>query len=188
MTDALNEVAAILQTNAKNAPTRLINMKLGPVCGRCGGSGNYSFNMVDGSRCYGCNGHGVTMPKSPSEWAETKARAAEAASDGTLKTYIEVLAARQRSKNGFDRAMAAWKAMDVLNGYGKNWRDLVRNESQAAKDCRRRNAIGVRLVEKLQALDKGAKTDWISYDKALTEGLAEIEAAKAELQNMTPAA
>jgi hypothetical protein len=127
------------------------------------------------------------MPKSPSDWAETKARAAEAVSDGSLKAYLEVLAAQQRSKNGLARALAAWKAMDVLNGYGKNWQDLVRNESQAAKDCIRRNAIGVRLVDKLRALDKGAKTDWIAYDKALAEGLAEIEAAKAELQT-SPAA
>ena len=26
------------------------------VCSRCGGSGQYSFNQIDGSRCYGCNG------------------------------------------------------------------------------------------------------------------------------------
>lgn len=28
------------------------------ACSRCGGSGQYSFNMMDGSRCYGCNGTG----------------------------------------------------------------------------------------------------------------------------------
>jgi len=26
------------------------------VCSRCGGSGQYSFNQIDGSRCYGCGG------------------------------------------------------------------------------------------------------------------------------------
>ena len=28
------------------------------VCGRCGGSGEYSWNATDGSMCYGCNGTG----------------------------------------------------------------------------------------------------------------------------------
>jgi len=26
------------------------------TCSRCGGSGQYSYNQIDGSRCYGCNG------------------------------------------------------------------------------------------------------------------------------------
>jgi hypothetical protein len=28
------------------------------TCGRCGGSGEYSFNHMDGTRCYGCGGTG----------------------------------------------------------------------------------------------------------------------------------
>lgn len=32
-------------------------------CTRCGGSGRYSFNQVDGDRCYGCGGKGVTLTK-----------------------------------------------------------------------------------------------------------------------------
>jgi hypothetical protein len=28
------------------------------TCGRCGGTGNHSFNSLDGSRCYGCSGSG----------------------------------------------------------------------------------------------------------------------------------
>lgn len=33
------------------------------VCGRCGGSGHYSYNQLDGSRCYGCNGKGERLTK-----------------------------------------------------------------------------------------------------------------------------
>lgn len=33
------------------------------VCGRCGGCGEYSFNQMDGSRCYGCGGHGIKLTK-----------------------------------------------------------------------------------------------------------------------------
>lgn len=32
-------------------------------CGRCGGTGRYSFNSVDGSRCYGCGGSGEKLTK-----------------------------------------------------------------------------------------------------------------------------
>ncbi len=28
-------------------------------CPRCGGSGHYSYNQMDGTRCYGCNGTGI---------------------------------------------------------------------------------------------------------------------------------
>lgn len=28
------------------------------TCSRCGGTGNYSFNIMHGSRCYGCGGAG----------------------------------------------------------------------------------------------------------------------------------
>lgn len=28
------------------------------VCSRCGGSGNHSYNPIDGSTCFGCNGLG----------------------------------------------------------------------------------------------------------------------------------
>lgn len=33
------------------------------TCTRCGGSGKYSFNMMDGTRCYGCNGSGYMLTK-----------------------------------------------------------------------------------------------------------------------------
>lgn len=33
------------------------------TCGRCGGTGHYSFNLIDGTRCYGCNGKGWKLTK-----------------------------------------------------------------------------------------------------------------------------
>lgn len=32
------------------------------TCGRCGGTGNYSYNQMDGTRCYGCGGSGKKLP------------------------------------------------------------------------------------------------------------------------------
>ena len=36
-------------------------MKTKQVCRRCGGSGSFSFNLKDGTVCYGCNGSGFQM-------------------------------------------------------------------------------------------------------------------------------
>ena len=36
-------------------------VKVKGVCPRCGGSGHYSYNQMDGTRCYGCNGSGVAI-------------------------------------------------------------------------------------------------------------------------------
>ena len=38
-------------------------VKVKGTCPRCGGSGHYSYNQVDGTRCYGCNGSGVSIQK-----------------------------------------------------------------------------------------------------------------------------
>lgn len=38
-------------------------VKVKSTCPRCGGSGHYSYNQVDGTRCYGCNGSGVSIQK-----------------------------------------------------------------------------------------------------------------------------
>ena len=36
-------------------------VKVKGVCPRCGGSGHYSYNQMDGTRCYGCNGSGTAI-------------------------------------------------------------------------------------------------------------------------------
>ncbi len=33
------------------------------TCGRCGGTGHYSYNQIEGSRCFGCRGKGTVLTK-----------------------------------------------------------------------------------------------------------------------------
>lgn len=33
------------------------------TCGRCAGTGKFSYNQIDGDRCYGCQGAGVRLTK-----------------------------------------------------------------------------------------------------------------------------
>lgn len=37
------------------------------VCGRCAGTGKHSFNLRDGSMCYGCSGYGTRLTKRGAE-------------------------------------------------------------------------------------------------------------------------
>lgn len=48
-----------------NAPAKITGKDLfeTQACSRCGGGGEYSWNSMDGSRCYGCNGRGWTYSK-----------------------------------------------------------------------------------------------------------------------------
>ena len=36
-------------------------IKVKGTCSRCGGSGHYSYNQLDGTRCYGCGGSGIAV-------------------------------------------------------------------------------------------------------------------------------
>ena len=38
-------------------------IKVKGICPRCSGSGHYSYNQMDGTRCYGCGGRGTTTMK-----------------------------------------------------------------------------------------------------------------------------
>lgn len=52
----------IISEPFKNEKGRLY-VKVKGACPRCGGSGNYSYNPKDGTRCFGCNGTGIAVQK-----------------------------------------------------------------------------------------------------------------------------
>lgn len=52
----------ILGEPFENEKGRLF-VKVKGACPRCGGSGHYSYNQMDGTRCYGCNGSGISIQK-----------------------------------------------------------------------------------------------------------------------------
>jgi len=62
------------------------------TCGRCGGTGHYSYNSMHGTVCYGCSGHKRTLSK-----AGAKARAAvEAFKKEHFSAPVEALVAGDR--------------------------------------------------------------------------------------------
>lgn len=48
-------------------------VKVKGACPRCGGSGHYSYNSMDGTMCYGCRGSGILVTSV--RWYSDKERA-----------------------------------------------------------------------------------------------------------------
>lgn len=90
---------------------RLIALGHETVCGRCCGSGHYSYNAMYGTTCFGCGGAGKVATKLTPELLE---RVRGQVANGELTPYLDRLratAAAKRKVAGFmDRLMAAWKA------------------------------------------------------------------------------
>ena len=78
-------------------------VKVKGVCPRCGGSGHYSYNQMDGTRCYGCNGSGTAIL--------------------TVRAYSEKEYNRMQTAN--DRARAKREAEKEVKA-----RDLVENAAK----------------------------------------------------------
>lgn len=55
------------------------------TCTRCGGTGHYSYNAIDGSRCYGCSGEGkVIRPGAAAKAAAAYAEALRGEKEATI--------------------------------------------------------------------------------------------------------
>ena len=78
-------------------------VKVKGVCPRCGGSGHYSYNEMDGTRCYGCNGSGISIQK---------VRAY------TEKEYTRMQAANERARAKREAEKEA-KARDLVENAAK---------------------------------------------------------------------
>lgn len=182
----LADVATVLQTTPKNLPRRVANLKLGDDCNRCLGSGHYSYNQTDGSKCYGCAGLGQTFPKNLDA---LKGRALECVASGTLAKYQEDLRAMAVTKGACDRVHAAWSKVEALNGANKV--RYPESELPQYADMQRRNSVCFHACERVDMAFKGYSTLYngrrkppappLERERVLNEALAEIEAVHQEL-------
>ena len=78
-------------------------VKVKGVCPRCGGSGHYSYNQMDGTRCYGCNGSGISIQKGRAY---------------TEKEYTRMQAANERARDKREAEKEA-KARDLVENAAK---------------------------------------------------------------------
>lgn len=109
------------------------------TCTRCGGSGNYSFNLIRGTVCFGCNGAGSIMVD-PVKHARAQAakKARDAKSEAQMERRMEIVKRIQAEMNekygpfpmtekgAYDLMVAVQRA----NG-GKTIGDMVQAELNA---------------------------------------------------------
>lgn len=99
---------------------RLDALGMAETCGRCGGSGRYSFNCVDGDRCYGCAGWRVSAPRriTDSFIAEVTAKVAA----GGLDAYLARIRRIADAKKAIE-PLDVWIAGKTAVGtrYNKKW-------------------------------------------------------------------
>lgn len=83
------------------------------TCSRCGGSGQYSYNQIDGSRCYGCNGDKIQHTK--------RGKAAKLFYVESLKLMPENIKVGQRIDNGCGKyTVAEIVGVEQSGAYIKN--------------------------------------------------------------------
>lgn len=171
------ELASILKTNEKNAPTRAVKMRLSPACSRCLGSGQYSFNGTH-STCYRCSGGGadpVTLKNIDSVIDNARA----AAEDGRLEGYVEAIRAAAEVKKNHELIFSAWKASVANKGCPHHCK---RDEECAPHElaCRQAN---FRIAEAYKAYSalQNKKGHEIEKRDALRRFFETIEATNKEL-------
>lgn len=173
------QIAQILKTTVEKLPSRVGGLNLGETCSRCGGSGQYSFNPIDGTRCFKCGGSGQLMPTTKKGLNELLRNAEKCATNGTLDAYLEKLRKDAQAKKAQDTALSAWKAASKFVYGMYTWRDFVGAEE--GSELHQRSESNKKIAEEYESLVKLVRS------KATTETiLAQLEivlsAAKAEAE------
>ncbi len=96
----------------------LFALKLRETCSRCGGSGRYSYNQIDGDRCFGCNGareRAAKLTKAVLEAARIKVEAGElatlrAANRARMAAKKEIAPLVEKAKAVYDTIGQAYEA------------------------------------------------------------------------------
>ena len=100
------------------------------TCTRCNGTGRYSFNLMHGTKCYGCNGTGkqYTKPRVPSpKWAVF----GQHRETGEWLRLYNVVAknkacAIERAQNMYAQASTTWKDTYTLaDARALKWSDMA---------------------------------------------------------------
>lgn len=102
-------VANLLKANVANLNARVIGLKLGDGCNRCGGCGEYSFNPMTGTRCFKCNGTGQTLSDTKAGWTRIQKRVAELPATA-IDDYITDLRQKKQAEKASKKLMMEWRA------------------------------------------------------------------------------
>jgi len=97
---------------------RMNGLGLTIACGRCGGSGHYSYCAMHGTTCFGCSGSGKAMPKLT---LKVLAACRDLNAAGTVDAYLTALTVKQTRNAGIVRGIAevvaTWKGSEICKAY-----------------------------------------------------------------------
>lgn len=117
------DFAKSLNWNLKNIGARLGALDLLLTCGRCGGSGSYSFCTSHGSTCFGCGGGGKGLPKLTAKLLKL---VQEKVAAGDLEPYLAVCKAKAEARATIKPLIQAAKDLYAPIGQAYNV-EYVRN-------------------------------------------------------------
>lgn len=103
----LAKFATVMGCKPAFVGTRLLVLGHGVPCGRCGGTGEYSYCQMYGTTCFGCMGKREAAPKLTEALL---AKVTEQVAAGELVPYIERLKRKAKVKGYSDKMFAAWGA------------------------------------------------------------------------------
>lgn len=116
----IDAIAADLGCTRKQAVSRLTALGYVETCGRCGGTGRYSYNTMDGDRCFGCSGSKRRLVRLTAKIArEAKARIEAGELDGYFARCKAIAAARAAVAPIEWEITAMWKGSAVSRAYTK---------------------------------------------------------------------
>lgn len=156
--------------------TKLIEVLEYEACGRCGGTGEYSWNQVDGSRCYGCNGKGSRLTK--------RGQAAFAYSQALRTMPVECLAVGDSimvstgwMREGWSRVLEIGEPKWGVTGHILREGDPRLDEARADENCKVEpyKADGEFIVHhrEVEATAKRGSTNLALGDEVMTSILAD---------------
>jgi hypothetical protein len=114
----LADVAKAFGCSEKAAKGRLVALGYVETCGRCCGTGRYSYNQMDGDKCYGCMGCGRRIVRITGKLVtEALARIAAGELDGYFATCKRNAEARAMLAPLTETITATWKNSIISRSY-----------------------------------------------------------------------
>ena len=107
-------------------------VKIKYACKRCGGSGHYMYNQLDGTKCYGCMGSGIQTDIVRAYTAKEKAAMDRAAVRRVERKAQEEQEKLQRNLANKDQLMKAFFEKHGFNEDGETF--VVLGDSYSIKD------------------------------------------------------
>jgi len=173
------DFAAALQCRTRFITTRLVALGHFNVCGRCGGSGHYSYCQRYGTTCFGCSGSGKSAVKLT---AKLLATVVDEVAAGGLDAYLGRLKARAAAKKTTAEFSAKWGELHSVKSSKEGEKGSWMN---ASSRCNAANHFAsalsialhrvVRLATERTHYDYTAKKYIVTEDEA--RDLAAIDAA-----------